>query len=256
MGCKRRTLAICQQRYKSLAHPGAYQADHLSANGERTFQFPHANYGGPPAPGYGAGYNQGYNSGDRQGYNQGYNSGDAQGYAAGMAAGERLQAQQDAARAPKHSGMAYGAMGAAGGLVAGMLLEHEGEKVHHKFEEAEYGARRDWDGLENRVHRDEWEVREDIDQAKWRAENDIRRDEYRVEDGIQREEWRAENDIRRDEYRAEDDVRRAEDDVRRDEWRAEERVDDFRDDARYDVDRIEDRVCLRRKLAYAQKTFR
>lgn len=154
--------------------------------GQRTFDYPHPNtgYNGP----------QGYAPPPQQAYQS---------------------APHQQAAAPKNHNLAYGALGAAGGLAAGALLMHEGEEVKEHWKRDEYRAEEGFDRREDDLRRDEY-----------RADDNFRRDEYRTEDDIRRDEYRADDDIRRDEYRAEDDIRR-------DEYRAEDRVDRWGDDVRY-----------------------
>lgn len=102
------------------------------SNGERTFEHPGR------TGGYGGGYGSSYNQGPPQ--NQ---------YGGGAA--YQQQQQQPQHEKKGHSGMAYGALGAAAGLAGGALLMHEGHEVKQDWEEDKYRAEGKWDRFENRV---------------------------------------------------------------------------------------------------------
>lgn len=128
------------------------------ANGERTFEYPNqypGGYGQGYQNGENRGYGQGYQSGENRGYGQGYNQGYGQGYGSGVYQGERIEearlGQQQQAQKHGHSGLAYGAMGAAAGLVGGALLMHEGEKVEDHWKRDEYRAEEKWDDAKQDV---------------------------------------------------------------------------------------------------------
>jgi len=65
--------------------------------------------------------------------------------------------------------MAYGAMGAAAGLVGGALLMHEGEEVKQDWKRDEYIAEDKFDNMRDDVRRDEYRTEERFDGFKDRV---------------------------------------------------------------------------------------
>lgn len=65
--------------------------------------------------------------------------------------------------------MAYGAMGAAAGLVGGALLMHEGEEVKDHWKRDEYIAEDKYDDMRDDIRRDEYRADEGFDRFKDRV---------------------------------------------------------------------------------------
>lgn len=126
--------------------------------GERTFEHPH--------PTYQQSYGQPqYNQPPPGQYEQ-------QQY--GQQAGYGYQ-QQQPPKQNSHKGLEYGALGAVGGLVAGAVAMHEGEKIHRDYDE-------DKDRIEDRVDYDGDRVENRFDEDRNRFDNRVDYDEQRVED--------------------------------------------------------------------------
>ncbi|KAL2004178.1 hypothetical protein VTN02DRAFT_5827 [Thermoascus thermophilus] len=132
---------------------------------------------------------------------------------------------QEYSEAPKkdHS-LAYGAMGAAAGVIGGALLMHEGEKIHDEWDE------------------DKERIKEDVDNfpenaAEWTGEKvgEAERIPYEVEQGWDRAEDRVEQGF----DNAVDDVERVPEDVA--EWTGEKvgDVERFGDEVEAYGDRID-----------------
>lgn len=108
--------------------------------GVRTFEYPGTPYqsagyyqGGPPPNQYGGGQ---YGGGSQ--YGGGYG-------------GQKDERAQHGGGGGGGHGLAYGALGAAGGLAAGALLMHEGHKVEEKWDEDKWRAEERFDRVEDRV---------------------------------------------------------------------------------------------------------
>ncbi|GAB7357136.1 hypothetical protein MBLNU459_g7931t2 [Dothideomycetes sp. NU459] len=182
------------------------------ANGERTFEYPRQGYGG------GYGQQQGQYS-------------------------EQGRQQQ------KHgNGLAYGALGAAGGLAAGALLMHEGEEVKDKWRDDEYRAEEGFDRIRDDVEdapedAARWAGRKDVEDIPQDIDNDWDRAKYRVEDsfdnGVQDVEDIPE-DIARFGGRVDGDVERKWDNAEADVDRFDNNMDNAYDQGR-DEGRDDDR---------------
>lgn len=135
--------------------------------GERTWERPSYGYGAPPPQQYG-----GY--GGQQPYGGSY--GPPQEYRS-----ESYQQEYVSEEPKRDHSWAYGAAGAAAGLVGGAILMHEGEKIHEKWEE-------DKDRIENDI--------ENFPQnaAEWTGEKvgEVERIPQDIENGIERAEDRVE----------------------------------------------------------------
>ncbi|TFK51142.1 hypothetical protein OE88DRAFT_1660484 [Heliocybe sulcata] len=133
------------------------------ATGERTFEYP----GGQ------GGYYQGQQS------SQQYYEGGRQGYGSG---GDYYEQPSRSSGGGGHSGLMYGAMGAAAGLAGGALLDHEAHNVENDWDRDKYRVENDvenfpdnaaqWTGRKvGEVEDIPQDVEYDYDRAKYGMEN-------------------------------------------------------------------------------------